>query len=80
MGFGVLTKQFTIVNDVYKINIPRGLEVRFGVVNGTPTVTFNPNVRLIRVDGSWFAEVYGCLMRINFNPAKPLPYPVSYFK
>lgn len=80
MAFGVLKRKFSIINDVYRINLSKGTRVRFGVVDGTPTVTFDGSeVRMIKVDGKWLAEVFGCLMTMNINPER-MPYPLSYFK
>jgi len=78
MPFGVLNQPFTIINDRYRIKISKGTRVGFSG-SDTPTIDFQgKDVRLMRIDGLWYADVYGCLMLVNINIEKP-PYPISYF-
>ena len=49
---------------------------------GVPTVTVKDlPIRMMKIDGSWYAEVYEQLMAVRFPKGEEkLPYPLSYFR
>jgi len=46
-----------------------------------PCVKFRnfQGIRLLKFGSSWFADIYGLLVKINYDTQNP-PYPLSYFK
>jgi hypothetical protein len=77
MREGVLRKGFTIVTPKMRFSIPRGTRVFFH--GSTPTITFEGyDIQLFKTD-RWYANIYGTLFLVIYDPAKP-PYPLSYFK
>lgn len=80
MRSGILRRGFTIYNHKIRVRVPSGVKVFFCHSNGVPTVKFDGfDITLMKIDDRWFAEVYGCLLLMEF-PKGGLPYPLSYFK
>lgn len=79
MKFGILRSGFTLHNHVYRVEIPKGTPVAAGFDRDTrlPTVWFQGlDIRLIKFEGRFYAEVYGVLMVLEpFSPR--IPYPAS---
>lgn len=79
MAVGILREGFVIQNHKYQVRIPKNTVVFFSN-NGVPTIRFRDYpITLMRIDGRWYAEFYGSLMLVDFDPNNP-PYPIAYFK
>ncbi len=82
MGYGVLRKGLRIHNDIVDVRVLKGTEVRMTVEDGTPTIAFSGIrfLRLLRIDGKWWSEFCGTLMKVTGLEDGKLPYPLSYFR
>jgi len=79
---GILKRKegFEIRNDVYRIRIPQGTKVRFIYKSGCPTILFEGfDIKLMKVNNQWLADVWGCIMSVQFDSNNP-PYPVLFFE
>jgi len=82
MRDGILKRKegFEIRNHIYRIRIPQGTRVFFSYSQGVPTISFeNFDIKLMKISGEWFANVYGCLMLMEFDRENP-PYPILFFE
>jgi len=77
--FGVLRRGFTIYTPTVTLRIPQGTIVYFH--SSEPTIRFEgfPEIRLFRVSGRWFADLWGSIHIVLFDADRP-PYPLSYFR
>ena len=80
VGVGVLTRDTVLYNDVFDVVVPKGTIVVMFWRDGVPTVEFKGlNIVCRKIDGKWFAEVYGQMLVLKF-PKGGECYPFTYFK
>jgi len=88
LGTGVLRDDFSIINHIYKITIPKGTPVVFRWNNlrkrqeikfiGVPVIMFRSASLARESQPVWLVKAWNRLIRIQFTEGK-IPYPVSFF-
>ncbi|RLG33229.1 hypothetical protein DRN97_05525 [Methanosarcinales archaeon] len=87
LGTGILRDDFSIINHIYKITVPKGTAVVFRWNNlrkrqeikfiGVPVIMFRSGSLARESQPVWLVKAWNRLLRIRFD--NKIPYPVSFF-